>query len=138
MKKIGLRVVLMALTAVLLLGYSNVAVWAADDDEAAIKAQVKEFCEKWNNRDKSLMDVWRDDAKIMYGEDKTVTDKAGYLNVLDKRLRLLSAHPENECKVTMLEPNKARARIDVYNTANPISIILIKENGKWMWAEWWY
>lgn len=137
MQKKSLKIALMVFTVVFLLGIVNLAVYAADDDEAVIKAQVKEFCEKWNKKDKSLMDVWRDDAKIMYSADKTVTDKAGYMKVLDQRLRLLSTYPENDCQVT-LDGNKAKARIDIYNTANTITIIMVKENGKWMWTEWWY
>jgi hypothetical protein len=116
-------------------GSLNLAVYA-EDDEAILKAQVKEFCEKWNKQDASLMSVWKDDAKIMYGLDKTVADKAGYTKVLDSRMKALKANPDNPVKVKIKDANNALVRVDIYDTGNPITIKAVKENGKWMWAEW--
>jgi hypothetical protein len=116
-------------------GALNLAVYAADDDEAIILAQVKTFCEKWNKKDASLMEVWKDDAKIMYGLDKIVTDKAGYTKVLGPRMEALKANPTNPVKVKV-KGDTAVARVDIYDTGNPITIKMVKENGKWMWTGW--
>jgi hypothetical protein len=116
-------------------GSLNLAVYA-EDDEAILKAQVKEFCEKWNKQDASLMSVWKDDAKIMYGLDKTVADKAGYMKVLDSRMKALKANPDNPVKVKIKDANNALVRVDIYDTGNPITVKAVKENGKWMWTGW--
>jgi hypothetical protein len=134
MKK-RLSIIALLVFTVACFGSLNLAVYA-EDDEAILKAQVKEFCEKWNKQDASLMSVWKDDAKIMYGLDKTVADKAGYMKVLDSRMKALKANPDNPVKVKIKDANNALVRVDIYDTGNPITIKAVKENGKWMWAEW--
>jgi hypothetical protein len=134
MKK-RLSIIALLVFTVAYFGSLNLIVYA-EDDEAILKAQVKELCEKWNKQDASLMDVWKADAKIMYGLDKTVTDKAGYMKVLDSRMKALKANPNNPVKVKIKDANNALVRVDIYDTGNPITIKAVKENGKWMWTEW--
>jgi hypothetical protein len=134
MKK-RLSIVVLLIFTVVCFGALNLAVYAAENDEAVILSQVKTFCEKWNKKDASLMDVWKDDAKIMYGLDKTVADKAGYMKVLGSRMEALKANPTNPVKVKV-NGDTALARVDIYDTGNPITIKMVKENGKWMWTGW--
>jgi len=109
-------------------------------DQQAIKELLAEWQSTWNQGDvQGNLDLYDEEASIMYGSERKIAKKDEYRDILPKRME---AHP----KMKLTEPEievqgdtaTASFGTDAIPFHNELRFSLVKKEGRWLISSWKY
>lgn len=109
-------------------------------DEEAIVALLKKNQETWNNGDaNSWMTLWHENAKIMYGRERTIATKNEYQKIIKDRMAAQPSIKFGDPKITV-SGNEAVAKtlMQLGSRSSPMTFTLLKQNERWLFTSWKY
>ena len=109
-------------------------------DEEAIVSLLKKNEETWNSGDATgWMALWHEDAKIMYGRERSIATKKEYQKIIQQRMDANPSIKFGNPKIT-ISGNEAivKASMLLGSRSSPMTFNLIKQKDQWLFTNWKY
>ncbi|MGD2188142.1 MAG: nuclear transport factor 2 family protein [Desulfobacterales bacterium] len=109
-------------------------------DEEAVAAVVQEAQETWNNGNiKGWMALWHEDAKIMYGRERSIATKAEYEKIISERMAAHPTYKFSKPKITLSgDEATVKTSMMMRGRSSFITFNLIKQGSQWLLLSWKY